>query len=381
MQAVNRAHIPPNHALEISVTRPIKTRLASVLALSLLGALGACGGGDDRIEVRSITVFGDSMNDVGTYAAATGSPTNPGKFTVNPGNIWVENVAAAFGLALKPNRSLTLDKDASGGATTQVGTATVLGGNGYAEGGARVAQYPSESGVGNNQLVAPVKVQLEHYLSTHPTFAPGELVLIDGGGNDTFAQFSAICWGTDDNGVGPGNTTIASATQVLRNAAREQVATIRRIKDKGAAVVFVSGAGDWSKNPFATHYLSSSYQQTGCYAPVTPAQVTDWTRQFNQIIVDGIANLPGVVYLDPASVFDPVMSKPADYGIVNVTVPACTNTQPTSSAAFCTMDTLIAPNADQTYFWSDAFHPTPRGHQLLSNRALELLKPIARKQG
>ena len=53
----------------------------------------------------------------------------------------------------------------------------------------------------------------------------------------------------------------------------------------------------------------------------------------------------------------------------------------TSSATFCTRQTLAAPDADQTYFWSDAFHPTPRGHQLLSDRALELLRPVARKPG
>lgn len=141
----------------------VKPWPAGSAALVLGLALSACGGGgggsaavvDVRLPVQSVTVFGDSLSDVGTYGAATGNPANPGKFTINPGKIWVENVAAYFGLTLRPNRSLTLDKDASFGATTAVGTATVVGGNGYAEGGARVSQLPSESGVGNNQLVAP----------------------------------------------------------------------------------------------------------------------------------------------------------------------------------------------------------------------------------
>ena len=362
----------------------IRTGMAALAAAASL--LGGCGSDDDsgsnnRTEIRSITVFGDSLNDVGTYAAATGSPDNPGKFTVNPGKVWVENIADAYGLVLKPNRSLTLDKDASLGATDEVGTTTVLGGNGYAEGGARVAQLPSESGIGNNQLVAPVRTQVQHYLDAHGAFPASELVIVSGGGNDSYAQFSAICWHTDDNGVGAGNTTVASATAAIAQAANDQVALVKRIKDKGAGIVLVAAAGDWSSNPFASYYLSDAYQATGCYTPVPPAQISAWTEQFNRILSDGVAGLPGVVYLDPASVFGPVLADPARYGLVNVSQPACTNTQPTSSATFCTRQTLAAPDADQTYFWSDAFHPTPRGHQLLSDRALELLRPVARKPG
>ena len=354
-----------------------RTTIASALLLSTLAVLGGCGG-DDRTAIRSITVFGDSLNDVGTYAVVTGSPDNPGKFTVNPGRVWVENIAAYYGLDLKPNRSLTLDRDASGGATTTVGTATVLGGNAYAEGGARVAQLPSESGIGNNQLVAPVKTQVANYLAVHPSFPSDGLVLIGGGGNDTFAQFSAICWGTDDNGIGAGNTTIASATQFIAAAANAQLASVQLIKAKGAGIVFVAGAGDCSGNPFASYYLSSAYQAKGCYAPVTASQISEWTRQFNQVLQDGIRQLPGVVYLNPADAFAPALVDPKRYGLVNVTDPACTNTKPTASAVFCTRQTLVTPDADQTYFWSDAFHPTPRGHQILSDRALDLLNTVAR---
>lgn len=360
-----------------------KAGIASALMASLIGLLGGCGSddSDDRTEIRSITVFGDSLNDVGTYAAATGSPDNPGKFTVNPGNVWVENIAAFYGLSLEPNRSLTLDKDASLGATTEVGTATVLGGNGYAEGGARVSQLPSESGIGNNQLVAPVSTQVQNYLDVHGTFPASELVIVGGGGNDTYAQFSAICWHTDDNGVGPGNTTVASATAAIAKAANDQVTLVRRIKDKGAGIVLVAAAGDWSSNPFASYYLSDAYQAQGCYTPVAAAQIVEWTRQFNRILSDGVAGLPGVIYLEPASVFAPVLADPVRYGFVNITQPACTNTTPTASATFCTKQTLATPDADETYFWSDAFHPTPHGHRLLSDRALELLRSVARKPG
>ena len=350
----------------------------TALAVSL--GLSACGGGDDDASslkaVRAITVFGDSLSDVGSYAPATGDPANLGKFTVNPGKVWVENIADHYGLKLTPNRALTLDKDASGGATTAVGTATVLGGNGYAEGGARVVDLPSQSGVGNNQLVAPVTAQLDRYLAQHSRFADDTLVVIGGGGNDAYAQFSAVCWGTDENGLGLGNTSMAAATAAIEKAANTQVANVKRIQDKGASVILVYSSSDWSRNPFARKYLSPEYQATGCYTPVPAAQVTAWVKRFNQILQDGIAGVPGVVLVDTTATFADALDNPARHGFTNVSEPACANAKPTTSATFCTGATLVAPGADQTYFWSDNFHPTPRGHQVLSDRALQLLKPI-----
>lgn len=349
-----------------------------LLATLLITGFSACGGsgnsaGDSGTTFHSITVFGDSLSDVGTYQVATGNPANPGKFTINAGNIWVDNIAAHFGLTLSPNRSLTLDKDASGGATTAIGTATVLGGNGYAEGGARVSQLPSESGVGNNQLVAPVSQQVTHYLAAHGTFPASELVVIDGGGNDTYAQFDAICFGGDDNGIGAGNTTTAIATAAVAQAANDLVTQVKRIKSNGANVVLVAGAVDWSTNPFARQYLASAYQAKGCYAPVPAAQITEWTAQFNAIVSQGVTGIPGVVYVDLSSTLSAVVANPSAFGFTNVTDQACNNTLPTTSAVFCTTGTIVDPNAAQTYLFSDSFHPTPHGHQILSDAALAAL--------
>lgn len=350
----------------------------SGMATAVLIAVTACGGGDDRVTVKSVTVFGDSLSDVGTYHAATGDPANPGKFTVNPGKVWVENVAAQYGLTVTPNRSLTLDKDASSGATTEVGTATVIGGNGYAEGGARVAALPSESGIGNNQLVAPVRAQVNRYLQTHGRFSDGELVLISGGGNDIYAQFSAVCWHTDDNGLGADNTTIDIATAKIAEAAQAEVDMIRQIRSKGAQLIVLISQGNPILSPFWRYYGSPEYQAKGCYTPVTAQQTDAWRAQFNKIVQDGIANMPEVVYVDAQTTWGKALANPAGYGFTNLTAKACTNTKLTTSATFCTRSTLAAPDAAQTYFWSDAFHPTPRGHQMLSDQVLEQLKSRAR---
>jgi outer membrane lipase/esterase len=291
----------------------VRTAIATAAAVlaALAGAAPPVAEPEDQgsATVHSVTVFGDSFSDVGSYQVATGDPANPGRFTVNPAGIWVDDVTAHYGLTVTPNRSLTLDKDASSGATDNVGTATALGGNGYAEGGARVATRPSESGVGNNQLVAPLTDQVDRYLATNQSFPADQLVLMSAGTNDTYAQFSALCWHTDDNNVGPRNITLASATQ------------------------------------------------------------------FNKILTTGIAGLPGVYYLDAGNVLAQVALHPSQYGMTNVTDPACTNTTPTSAAVFCTGATLVEPDAANTYLWADTFHPTPRGHQILADEALKLLVP------
>lgn len=334
---------------------------------------------NDRLAVRSITVFGDSFNDVGTFQGATNDPANLGKATVNPEKIWVENIATYFDVSLKPNRSLTMDKDASSGATTEIGTATVLGGNGYAESGARVAMLPSQSGVGNNQLVAPVKQQIANYIAAKGKFTANELVVIDGGTNDTYAQFSALCFGTNDNGLGSGNTTLLIANEQIVAAANAQVDNIKNIVANGAPLVLVGAAADWTNTPFATTYLNAAYQATDCSTPVSAQQITNWTKRFNQILKNGVAQLPGVIYMNMWKPMNDAIANPTQYSLANVNKAACINTKPTSSGVFCTQSTLAASDAAQTWLWSDSFHPTPRGHQIMSDLALSLLEPVAMK--
>lgn len=363
----------------VSNMNKVKSRAASAAFAAAIAAAGmtGCGSDTELPAVQSMTVFGDSLSDVGTYAGATNDPNNLGKFTVNPGNVWVENIAAGYGLKLTPNRRLTLDKDASGVPTAGVGTATTIGGNGYAEGGARIAQYPMQSGVGNNAIVSSVSDQVGRYLAANANRVPaGQLIVIGGGGNDTYAQFADLCWHYDNNGLGVGKTTIAIATDAVATAARAQVDNVKRLRAAGAQAVLVYQAGDWSSNPFARKYLSDVYQAVGCFVPVPASQITQWTRQFNQILADGIKGLAGVALFDAGAPLKAAIADPAAYGFANVTAPGCNNTVPTTSAAFCTRATLVEPNADQTYLWSDAFHPTPHGHKLISDSALQALKTI-----
>ena len=44
-------------------------------------------------EFSNLYVFGDSLSDGGTFAGAIGAPASVAKFTTNPDNIWVQNLA------------------------------------------------------------------------------------------------------------------------------------------------------------------------------------------------------------------------------------------------------------------------------------------------
>src|ERR1700739_104046 len=91
--------------------------------LAALLVLGLTCRAEAQTQFNRIVAFGDSLSDGGTYTNIIKMLNPPGasevarfKFTTNPGNVWVENLAQRFGLALTPN---ALD-----------------GGTNYAEGGA-----------------------------------------------------------------------------------------------------------------------------------------------------------------------------------------------------------------------------------------------------
>lgn len=71
--------------------------------------IAACGGGGDDNNSTppggvklQIVSFGDSLSDVGTYAPVAAANFGGGRFTTNPGQVWVQNVAQYYGDTLTP---------------------------------------------------------------------------------------------------------------------------------------------------------------------------------------------------------------------------------------------------------------------------------------
>lgn len=112
-------------------------------------------------KFSAIYAFGDSYCDVGNVFVVTGTPPPPyyhGRFSNGP--IWLDHVAGAMGIVMKPS---------------------LLGGTDYAVGGAWVTAPQIRNGF----TIPSVPQQVELYLAQHGGQAdPNALYILEGGGND-----------------------------------------------------------------------------------------------------------------------------------------------------------------------------------------------------
>jgi phospholipase/lecithinase/hemolysin len=106
-----------------------------------------------------------------------------------------------------------------------------------------------------------------------------------------------------------------------------------------------------------------------------------WVTAFNQQLAANVGSDKRVAVVDFFTSFDDQLKNPAQYGLTNVTTPACPITGlgadrlPTYNLELCTAAALSAQTPPEgatgganwwkTYGFSDGFHPTPYGYQLL----------------
>lgn len=360
---------------------------------------------------KRLVVFGDSLSDGGTYtawASAAASGANRfvgatplqmlaaaapygGKFTTNPGKVWVEDLAAALGYELKPanlmgggQAAMDLSLPALGGCTTCTN---------YAQGGSRVALQPGIGNVGTTAGASdytltnaflgastlPVVQQIDQHLaSTYVTagkFAPTDLVIVLAGANDVFTQAGS---------AGAGAITGDAAGQAVGAAAVALVAQVARIKVAGAKHVLVVGLPDMGVTPAGVAQGSAG---AGALSQLSQ-------RVFNATLTAGLASVRGVAYLDPVPLFDQVVASPSVYGFTQVVDSSSAQTALESTACgpnpiaqatvsdsatspsslYCSManaglsilGTLRTVLADQTHVFADGVHPTSQMHKVLA---------------
>lgn len=336
----------------------MKRTQSALCALFVMSVLTACGGGDngplvsDSRSFKSVVSFGDSLSDVGTFApnAATVQPQGvTAKFTTNGvgQTIWVENIAASLGTTISPYESALTPPNIPG-------TYTILGGNGYATGGARAIRGPDQT---DKNLNLAVGEQVDAYLARNGSFRQDQLVLFWIGGNDVaFALQSG------------------AGAAYIQQAVAAAVGQIARIAANGARYIIVNNVPDVGKTP-----LVASLGATAS------AGATLLSQGFNAGLAAGIKSLnnPNIVLVDVYSLNADAAANPAKYGLVNTTTPACANIptagpfNPVNNSLFCNTSTLVAANANNTYLYSDVFHPTSGVHKLISNTAIN----AARAQG
>ena len=255
----------------------------------------------------SVIAYGDSLSDNGNLYQVAGRPPSPpyfnGRFSNGP--VAVEDLAAAVGAPLFDF--------AWGGATTGVGN--------YADNGT-TTEFGSASLPGMTTL----------FDSTESTVAPmasTALFVVWGGANDFLAPSPADAgdpFKTADRGVA------------------NLLAIVAGLQSIGAQHILVPGIPDIGLTP--------TFVETGMGA--LGSSLTDY---FNGRLQAGLPT--GVTYFDTAALVRDIHSRPAAYGLTNVT-DACLTTA-------CT-------TPDSYLFWDD-FHPTARVHEIAAQQFAEAAVP------
>jgi phospholipase/lecithinase/hemolysin len=241
------------------------------------------------------------------------------------------------------------------------------------------------------------------------------LLLVDGGGNDAADLVGAYLGAGTDGGVGfarmagtllppatlnpllaGGQTGLAQAGGLYMVALADMFyGSIKTTAlDKGAekvAVLNMPGITNTPRFQMALAGVAAAYGGGTAGATArgqAEALFKSWVEAFNARLATNVAGDKRIVLVDFYTAFNDQIANPAQYGLTNVTTPACPIVRdaqgqpvlsgglPTYNFQTCTAAALSAmtppPGATggtnwwQTYAFSDGFHPTPLGYQLLS---------------
>ncbi len=337
----------------------------SAAILSLV-VLAGCGGGSTgsppKPQFSAVISFGDSLSDAGSYTPATINPVTKlptgGKFTTNPGPIWIEDIAAKLNLAITPN--------VVGYGAVSV-TCPAASCTAYGQGGSRVTDL---NGIGHSTgaLTIPMKTQMDNHLAANASYKPTDLVFVYGGNNDVFYQAGYVSTVVSTASLAPGATTasIGAAAQTaqqtaglaMATAATELAGYVRdKILAKGAKYVVVMNLPDSAQTPYGASTTADGR-----------ALLTGLVNTFNTTFQKAVTDMAlDVVVVDANAANKDVFANSVQYGVTNFSVPACDLTKlPGGSSLFCNASTLI-PTANAGFLFADSVHPTIFGHRLFAD--------------
>ncbi|MFT7776138.1 SGNH/GDSL hydrolase family protein [Roseateles sp.] len=368
------------------------TRIAAASA-ALLGSLlvAGCGGGatadtTPAVKISSVKVFGDSLQDSGTFGY---------KFTVQSSDnlIYAERVAANYGQTLCNFFIFT--------GTTFAANTAKTGCTNFSIGGGRIT-YTGAGGAANPLNIG---TQMATYAAAG-SYTASDLVIIDGGGNDAAdlvgaylnipkdaaAAYSALL-GTLLTPAQIGAALQGGATAVAQIGATYMTALADKfaaqikasVLDKGATRIVVMNMPDVSITPRFQMVLDAIAQASGggtagaAARAQSQALFQSWMTAFNTQLAAKFAGNDSVIVVDFYKGFQDEVATPAQFGLSNVKTPACPITGlgsdglPVYDFPTCTATALSAAppagvggGADwwKSYAFADSFHPTPYGHQL-----------------
>jgi outer membrane lipase/esterase len=273
----------------------------------------------------NMVVFGDSLSDDGNITLSQGLPIF--RWTTNPGQTGLEDVADFFGTPMTP---------------------ALAGGTDFAFGGA---------GIVNNSPGVPASVptlptQLGMYLqATGGKADPNSLYAVWGGANDIF--YNAYV-------ASQGGLTPAQVQANLITAADTELGMIQQLGQAGARYVMVVNLPNIGITPAAA-----------AQGPAAAAQLTGMSLTFNNALNAGLANAGvNIIPVNAFAFLNEVVANPSAYGFTNVTTPACS-----SSALACLpagtpgATSTYQPGTESTYLFADGVHPTTAAHAMLAQYA------------
>lgn len=323
-------------------------RVLLSLACATATLLAACGSStiESALAPSRFLAVGDAFSDLGQ---TSNSVVTNARYTVNDGsvNIWAEQLASRYGLALKASASSGLS---------------------YAQAHARVSQ--ATDAVGGS---APsIKAQVDTLLAAN-SLGANDVVLAQGGISDLIAEVAS----------GAGTATM---TANVKQAGSELGAQVRRLVNAGAKYVVVVGPYNLGQSRWAI--------ETG-----QRDLLRDLSTAFNTGLLVAIADLgANVLYVDAALYFNLVTATPTGYGLSDVANPpdrspaitaaeaspaACnsvdagvgigTGTGQVNSAR-CTTSTITSGVNYNTTLFADRVYMTPIGQRLFGNFAFDKLR-------
>jgi outer membrane lipase/esterase len=369
----------------------------TLLGLAAALALVSCGGGDSQGPVTRIKVAGDSLSDSGTFGF---------KFTVQsgtttPSKIWSDVLSDGLGL------SPLCARYSGTGPTAVSPNPNASGCTSHAIGGGRVSlaavpSYSPELAVGK---------QLED-LGNAGSYASGDMLLVNGGGNDAADLTGAFLLSRTDGGAsynallrtklsaievlaatagGEAGLALAGVLYMQRLATQMAQSVTTHALNKGARRVILVTMPDITRTPrFLTllRAISTTPSLGGETAAIfVQTSANAWVQAFNQQLSTAFSGDSRVAIADFFTEFNRWTDTPSAYGLTNATSAACpivgqdNQGLPTYSIATCTAPNLSAnrpagvidPNWWQTYVFSDNFHGTPKTNQLMGEVVLSLM--------
>jgi phospholipase/lecithinase/hemolysin len=366
--------------------------VAAALALSL----AACGGGGadtaPRANITRVVVMGDSLADAGTFGI---------RFTIQGNDIYPEYLATTYGLAKGCN--FYTSNGATFAANTAVGCSNFAIGGGVINAASSGFSAPDPRGIGVQFATA----------TAGGNFGAGDLLVVDGGGNDAAALVGAYLRASPppagDGGaafvslIGTQLTTaqvqaaVAGGAAGLQQAGGQYMVALadtffNMIKtgalDKGAQRIVLLNMPGITSTPRFQAVLNGVAAANGGGTAGAAARAgaellfKSWVEAFNRQLATRFAGEARVALVDFYTEFNNQVANPAQYGLTNAKDTACPATGvgsdglPTYTFPTCTNAALAATpppagatgGADwfKTWAFSDGFHPSGYGHQLLA---------------